>query len=66
MNFGVPMIWQEPTNHVNYCYFCNDITFIGWYFKEKKCAVEYPNIPSAIRPVPHGDGLPVPNPPQDY
>ena len=25
----------------------------------------YPNIPSAIRPVPHGDQLPVPEPPDN-
>ena len=24
-----------------------------------------PNIPSAIQPVPHGDGLPIPEPPDD-
>ena len=26
----------------------------------------YPNIPSAIRPVPHADGLPVPEPPDNF
>jgi len=26
----------------------------------------YPNIPSEIRPVPHGDGLPVPEPPDSF
>jgi len=26
----------------------------------------YPNIPSAIRPVPHADGLPVPKPPDNF
>jgi len=26
----------------------------------------YPNIPSAILPVPHGDGLPVPEPPDNF
>jgi hypothetical protein len=25
--------------------------------------VQYPNISSAIRPVPHGKGLPIPDPP---
>ena len=28
--------------------------------------VEYPNIPSAISPIPHGDCLPVPNPSKYY
>ena len=26
----------------------------------------YPNIPSAIRPVPHGNGLRVPEPPDNF
>jgi len=26
----------------------------------------YPNIPSAILPVPHGNGLPVPEPPDNF
>jgi len=29
---------------------------------KKQSTLLYPNIPSAIRPVPHGDGLPVPEP----
>jgi hypothetical protein len=29
---------------------------------KKKSTLVYPNIPSAIRPVPHGNGLPVPEP----
>ena len=32
----------------------------------KKINIVYPNIPSAIRPVPHGDGLPVPEPPDNF
>ena len=28
--------------------------------------VKYPNLPSAIRPIPHTDSLPVPTPPQSY
>jgi len=33
---------------------------------KKKSTLLYPNIPSAIRPVPHGDGLPVPEPPDNF
>jgi len=33
---------------------------------KKKSTLVYPNIPSAIRPVPRGDGLPVPNPPDNF
>jgi len=35
-------------------------------YKEKKRTVSYPNISSAIRPVPHTEDLPVPVPPQQY
>jgi len=34
--------------------------------RKKKKRIDYPNIPSAIRPVPHGEDLPVPEPPKDY
>jgi hypothetical protein len=34
------------------------------FSKKKKWTLCYPNIPSAMRPVPHGEGLPVPEPPE--
>jgi len=38
-----------------------------WYEqKKRKQRIDYPNIPSAIRPVPHGEDLPVPEPPKEY
>jgi len=33
---------------------------------KKKSTLVYPNIPSAIRPVPHGGGLPVPETPDNF
>ena len=33
---------------------------------KKKQRIDYPNILYAIRPVPHGDDLPVPEPPKEY
>jgi hypothetical protein len=33
---------------------------------KKNSKLVYPNIPSAIQPVPHGDGLPVPEPPDNF
>jgi len=33
---------------------------------KKKSTPVYPNISSAIRPVPHDDGLPVPEPPDSF
>jgi hypothetical protein len=34
------------------------------FSKKKKWTLRYPNIPSAVRPVPHGEGLPFPEPPE--
>lgn len=64
MPFGVPMIWREPTSHVNDCYFC--MTKIQGFSKKSKQNIEYPNLPSALRPVPHSDDVPVPNPPTEF
>lgn len=66
MPFGIPMIWREPTNHVDNCYFCMVPPIKKGISRKKKLSIKYPNILSAIRPVPHGDDLPVPNPPGDY
>ena len=38
----------------------------NYEYKKKKRTVNYPNISSAIRPVPHTEDLPVPVPPQRY
>ncbi|KAJ4448825.1 hypothetical protein ANN_00216 [Periplaneta americana] len=61
MSFAVPMIWREPTSHAEDCYFC--LTKITGFSKKTRSKIEYPNVPSAIRPVPPGPKLPVPNPP---
>ncbi|GBM16121.1 hypothetical protein AVEN_163143-1 [Araneus ventricosus] len=55
------MVWREPKNHSDDCYFCN-CNVKGFNLKNKK-QISYPNIPSAIRPVPHGPGIPVHSPP---
>jgi hypothetical protein len=34
--------------------------------KVKKHIIDYTNIPSAKKPVPHGEDLPVPEPPKEY
>jgi len=36
----------------------------GGIVKEKKWTIVYPNIPSALRPVLHGEGIPVPEAPK--
>ena len=64
MPFAIPMIWHEPRNHVDDCYFCVcDIT--GYNTKNKK-EIIYPNLLSAKRPISHGPGLPVPSPLEEF
>lgn len=65
MPFAVPMVWREPTNHNTDCYFCLTPPMQGITSKNKH-TVSYPNIPSAIRPVPHSVELPVPTPPTSF
>jgi hypothetical protein len=49
--FAVPMVWREPKDHSCDCYIClTNIT--GITFKSKH-TVKYPNVPSAMRPVPY-------------
>ena len=58
--FGIPMVWREQKNHCDDCYFCM-VDTSGFNTKNKK-TIAYPSLPSAIRPVPHGADLPVPDP----
>ena len=66
MPFAVSMIWREPTNHINDCYFCMVPPIRKGFSRKRKQTVLYPNIPSASHPVPHGEGLPVPDAPQSF
>ena len=58
MGFGIPMVWREPTNHVDDCYFCS-INVTGVNEKKRKSS-SYRSFPSAIRPVAHGADIPMP------
>lgn len=61
--FAIPMMWREQKNHGNDCYFCTcDVQ--GYNSKNHK-HINYPNLESANRPIPHSPGLPVPQPPDD-
>ena len=55
--FGVPMIWREPKNHFDNCYFCK-IDLKG-FNRHKKKSWKYPNLVSAWRPIPHCETVPV-------
>ena len=60
-NFAVSMVWREPRNHADDCYFC--LTNITGFNASSRKKIKYPNLRSAMRPVPHSDDLPVPTPP---
>ena len=66
MPFGVPMVWRVPSNHTTDCYFCMVPPIQNGVFMRKKSTLVCPNVPSAIWPVPHGDGRPVPEPPDNF
>ena len=55
------MVWREPRNHADDCYFC--LTNITGFNASSRKNIKYPNLRSAMRPVPHSDDLPVPTPP---
>ncbi|GFW51247.1 uncharacterized protein TNCV_3595291 [Trichonephila clavipes] len=56
------MIWREPKNHSDDCYFCS-CSVQGFNLKNRK-DISYPTIiRSAIHPVPNGPDLPIPSPP---
>ena len=66
MPFGVPMVcWRVPNNHRTDLFLYGAPIQNGMSMKKKSTFV-YPNIPTAIQPVPHGDGLPVPEPPDNF
>ena len=66
MPFAIPVVWREPADHSSNCYFCMIPPVSKGMSRKKKWTVEYPNIPSALRPVPHGEELPIPVPPESY
>lgn len=58
LKFGVPMVWREPTNHIDDCYFCMvNITGIN---RNNRSKWTYPDLASARRPVPHSEEIPIP------
>ena len=58
LKFGVLMIWRKPKNHVDDCCFC--LVNVKGFNKKNKQHLQYPNIHSAMRPIPHSDKVPVP------
>ena len=64
--FGMPVVWNVPRNHNTDCYFCMVPPIQNGMSMKKKiniCVFEYT---INKRPVPHGDGLSVPEPPSNF
>ena len=55
------MVWREPQNYADDCHF--SITNITGFNASSRKKIKYPNLRSAMRPVPHSDDLPVPTTP---
>ena len=56
LNFGIPMVWRQPTNHVTDCYFgAVDVTEIN---RKNRGSLKYPDLQSVRRPVAHCDEIP--------
>jgi hypothetical protein len=52
------MVWREPKDHSSDCYFY--LTNIRGITSKSRHTVKYPDLPSAVRPVPHSEEYPVP------
>ena len=64
MLFAVPMVWREQKDNSFDCYFY--LTNISGFSLKSKHSIQYPNLPSALRPISHGQDLPIPTPPKVY
>ena len=49
--FVIPILWREQKHYCTDCYFC--LVKTSGFNKKKKSKIEYANLPSAIKPVPH-------------
>jgi hypothetical protein len=61
---AVPLVWREPRSHLDD--WCSGITNTNGFSGKSEQKIEYPNIPSALRPDPRDDSMPVPEPPKNY
>ena len=51
------MIWREQKNHVDDCYFC--LVNVKGCSRKNKHLIQYPNLDSALRSIPHSDQIPL-------
>ena len=60
MSFAIPMVKREENHHITNRYFC--MINLKGINRKNKHYVQYSDAPSAIRPIPQGPDLPVPEP----
>ena len=60
MSFAVPVVCREPSDNTSGRYFCMVSPYSGGFTREKKRTITYPNIPSAVRTAPRGEGHSIP------
>ena len=60
MPFAVPTVWPEL------CCYCFCMTSTIGFSNKNRHAIQYLNIPSALRPVPYNESLPIPVAPKTY
>ena len=60
---SIPMIWMEPKDHLQVCYFFH-VNVKGFSSKQKK-KITYASLDSALRPVPHDLSMPASLPLED-
>ena len=58
MPLAITLVWKEGKDHITDCYFC--MINLKGINRKNKYNVQYPDVPSAIRPIPHSRDLPVP------
>jgi hypothetical protein len=64
MPFAVSKVWREQKDHLADCYFC--LTKISGISLKSKHSIQYPSLPSAVRPMLYSQDLPVPKPPEKW
>ena len=61
--FGIPMVWKKPKRHGKKCYFCSCV--VDGYKVKNKRKIQYPDLPSAVRRIPHRPDVPISSTPRE-
>jgi hypothetical protein len=62
MPFAILVVWRKAKAHSSSCYFC--LINTSGITSKSKHTIKYPDMPSAMRPVPDSEQLPLPKPPE--